>query len=466
MRQLPSFPPSNLITGSLFSKPGDFILRDIIKNSKPVLYTGPYFKIIKTGGEEYYTGLRPNEPQNKTRSKTFDTSTSPVTEIPNGGVDSNERLLTFESISSVSSTTGLRVPSNHSIVKEIKPEFYYNDVIPRFFAYNAGNRIYRETNYESYVGISTKDIKWDYINWEVKAVYGGWGINYFTPKISSSTLKQTNIIDLNQNPPYSSLYINNKLKILAIEKGYIFKTPVPPPPTPLRGISYVDGNSKNPWPGFSIWYCNNYGGSFQNSYFTLANSSGPISNDFFDISPITPPLPPSLVTGNNIVRTYYNAKNDDPSIPLSVRFYPFNNKFEPQVNIKEVNSNFKNTNNIPTDINAFLYLAAPVIKNVSPNPSGTSLGVITTYKPSTEETITYNNVLSNISEIFLNDSKYIHNPNYSLQSVKDKLVYKSTQIPYRGKFCKDFEGRYWDGLMPFSGFNTPIAGKNELIVIT
>jgi hypothetical protein len=145
MQQLPSFPPSNLITGSLFSKPGDFILRDIIKNSRPVLYTGPYFKIIKTGGEEYYTGLKPNETNNKIRSKTFDTSTDPVTEIPNGGVDSNERLLTFESISSVSSTSDLRVPSNHSIVKEIKPEFYYNDVIPRFFAYNAGNRIYRET---------------------------------------------------------------------------------------------------------------------------------------------------------------------------------------------------------------------------------------------------------------------------------------------------------------------------------
>jgi hypothetical protein len=462
MKQLPSFPPSNLVTGSFFSQPGDFVLRDVVKNGKSILYAGYYFQIIKTGGNEYYTGLKPNETNNKIRSKTFDTSTDPVTEIPNGGVDSNERLLTFESISSVSSTTGLRVPSNHSIVKEIKPEFYYNYVIPRFFAYNTGKKIYRETNYESYVAISTKDIKWDYINWEVKAVYGGWGINYFT---KPTNLSRTYSVS-EQNPPYSSLYSTNKLKILAIEKGYVFKTPVPtPPPSPLQGISYVDINSKNPWPGFSIWYCNNYGGgSFQNSYFTLANALGPISNDFFNSSPNSIPTPPSSVTGNNIVRTYYNT--DNPSIPLNVRFYLFNNKFEPQVNIKEINSNFKNTNNTPTDIDAFLYLAAPVIKNVSPDPSGTSLSSVTIYRPPFEENILYNKVLSNISEIFLNDSKYNHNPNYSLQSISNKLVYKSSGEPYRGKFCKDFEGRYWDGLMPFSGFNTPIAGKNELIVIT
>ena len=293
-------------------------------------------------------------------------------------------------------------------------------------------------------------------------MYGGWGINYFT---KPTNLSRTYSVS-EQNPPYSSLYSTNKLKILAIEKGYVFKTPVPtPPPSPLQGISYVDINSKNPWPGFSIWYCNNYGGgSFQNSYFTLANALGPISNDFFNSSPNSIPTPPSSVTGNNIVRTYYNT--DNPSIPLNVRFYLFNNKFEPQVNIKEINSNFKNTNNTPTDIDAFLYLAAPVIKNVSPDPSGTSLSSVTIYRPPFEENILYNKVLSNISEIFLNDSKYNHNPNYSLQSISNKLVYKSSGEPYRGKFCKDFEGRYWDGLIPFSGFNTPIAGKNELIVIT
>ena len=462
MKQLPSFPPSNLVTGSFFSQPGDFVLRDVVKNGKSILYTGPYFQIIKTGGDEYYTGLKPNETNNKIRSKTFDTSTNPFSEIINGGVDSNERIIPFVSTGVSSPTTGLREPFIHNIVKEIKPEFYYNYVIPRFFAYNAGKKIYRETNYESYLGITQKKTEWDFINWEVKTVYGGWGINYFTKPLNTTTFDPTTS---NQNPPYSNLYTSNKLKILAIEKGYVFKAPIPPPPkSPLQGISYIDENSKNPWPGFSIWFCNSYGGTFQNSYYTLTNSSGPISNDFFNILPNTPPQPQSITTGNNIIRKYYDR--DDSSIPLSIRYYNFNNNFEPKVNITEINSNLKNSNNIPTDIKAFLYLAAPVISNVNPDPSGTVLGNIVIYRPSFTDILAYNRVASNISEIFLNDSKYNHNPNYSLQSISNKLVYKSSGEPYRGKFCKDFDGRYWDGLMPFTGFNSPIAGKNELIVLT
>ena len=436
--------PSQLVTGSFQAKPGEFVLRDF---NGPIQYIGPYFYIQKTGAKEYYTGLEPNAPDNELRSSNSKNLSTGKTQ----SFTSNHPLVTFGEVG-LTTTSGKFEPKKYDISSIIKLEYFYNGYIPRFFARRIIDNVYRETDYTSFTNIKKRNADWDYKNWEVKEVFGGWGINYF---FKNPTQFKT-ITGTPELPLYNNLYTENKIKILAIDKGETFNSSLSIGPTlGTSGISSKDENSTNPWPGFKEWYCNRYGINFEEKYFTLQSQDGIfISNDKLN-NPLTVSKPSTVAKKI----TYYNQ--DTPTIPLRSRYYLYNNQYSTLPGTTEIGGANKIIGT-PRDVKAFLYLATPIINDVNPATS-TTLDVKKVYSPDLSITREYNkNTLCNISEIFLRYPSNKSNPNSQLQKNPPKLINPKTKKEHIGPFCKDFDGNYWDGLVPPNGFNDKIAGDTIL----
>ena len=475
----PPYNPSNLITGSRTNVSDRFVFQ----NAADQEYIGFYYTIVKSGGNEYYTGESPSKPNNEKVSTVRSISTGNI--IP-GGCTSNLRILTF-SERGLSTPGQLLEPTPHNFLNDLLPENFQNNQAARFFAYNKTTNIFRETDYISYDKISKKDPNWDFTNWEVKTVYNGWKINFFNLKLFEE-IEFSKGISTIQYYPQASNYLANKLAMLAIQFGYKFPPPTTPAPkSPVGGIIIPDPNSTNPWPGFVNWYYRENDEAPLSYFFTMQRPDGSYIDNSLISSPslsATPSPQSTPTTSLKITFTFYSG--NDPKIPLNVRFYTYN-KFQENDNIIPnlanvfLNTNNRNTRNSPFkdsttgrgDGNSFLKGNAPVWQDVSIAPSGNLLKTSKLTSWNKNFFLDENNEIfqgtSNLSEIFLNNPRYKGNPNAKALADQNKLYIQDASgnlVPYKGPFCKNVQGKYYSSNLPLATLYTQgYQSSKELVYI-
>jgi len=474
----PSYNTSNLITGSRITANSDDIF--VLDQYRNITYYGDYYTIIKSGNKEYYTGKEPNILKNETYCTVINQTTDVryTGNYPSSNGDprpaSNIRLFSLKSTGVITSAGALREPKQYDFGALILPEHYYNNAAPRFFARHIKDNTYRETDYTSYVGIQEKKSDFDFKNWEVKTVYKGWQLNFFNYGTFQDRAFSQSTPD-GYFHPQSGCYTGNKLKMLAIEKGFVYAPDPSVKPSPLSGIIEPDPNSDTPWPGFCDWYCQKYGESMTHYYSTIQNSDGSYRSNSYFISPKSPIASVNdLNDDSNIIITYY--RKDDPKIPLNVRFYVFNKYTQPEVpdviyvsgssapirgNTVINGSLNKATFEYPSDDVSFLKYCAAVIDDVYVNKDGKEL------LPSKKEEyktpkfqfdfIPLFANTTNLSEIYLNESKFKGNPNAKALSVKDNLwkFNNGKYEKYSGPYCVTIQGKYWSGNIYSPGYTPP-----------
>jgi len=407
------FPPSSVVTGSRSTSVSNLNILDI-SAGRYIPYVGSYFEIKNRGGRIVrYTGKYPYAPKNEDSS--------------NPKVSSNIQILTTGELGT--SINGKLEPKLYVFTHGLIAEDWRVERAPRFFARNLITGEYRETDYNSYIGIYKKDSSYNFKDWEVKVLYFGWRIN--------GTI--------------SNVYSTNKQKIYCLDQG----TPIPDEPgvtsIPPSLVSSTDPNPRTPWPGFKEWFTE---GKWAEEYLVAYdNTSGKKgrtqSNPWYKTS-TSPVTPPKSSSGPAIFEL---KTQNDPSIPPTCRWYLYDS-----------DPNFGTPNASPKpgkeDETYFLQAYAPVLQDVLLDGSF-SISVLSTTKDPLSAGIFFKTISSQspfahyLSEIFLplgksSDGKTPYNPNSPLVKKRPNLYY-SPNSPYpnqpytTGPFCKNIDGDYYTG---------------------
>jgi len=376
--KLPSYPASSLQTGS-YTSGGEYVVYSTGQE-----YIGNYFVVL--GRNIPYTGKFPYDPNNETSSTPKVTSNVPLRSLSSLGI---------------TPSGALKIPASFSPVPLL--EHYQNTVMPRFFARDLIKKEYREISFDDYEKILKKNPAWDYKNWEVKAVHQGWKLNSLR----------------------SECYLENKTKILYMDKGKVFpKSPTSPTIPPLVGISDTDLNDPIPWPGFKEWFTDN---TWVEKYFYVGKTLNTASG--------------SAITTENVLNDPKNIYTVyDPKKPIEFTFY----------------SLYISTGG---DLNYFTEFFCEVESDVLVAPGGAFL-TPTKVPPNTPSIFTGHPdtyFRCNLSEIYLPTPK---NPNALLTNPRPELVFKHNGTPYpSGQFCKTQQGQFFAGNLPpaTSKYNPAVA---------
>jgi hypothetical protein len=409
--KISTYPPASIVTGSrAIGSPSGFVFLNPTTGGWDN-YVGPYWKVSNRGSFIRYTGDRPYAPKNEDKS--------------NPQTPSNIRLLSLSELG-VPGPKG-KDPLLYKFSTGAIAEDWRVGRAARFFAYNPTTGEFRETDFNSYEGIRSKNSQFNFTDWKVKVLYFGWIIN---------GLK-------------ADVYYQNKMKIFCLDQGLPIPYEKGVTPVPASLTSLVDPNSSDPWPGFKEWFTQ---GTWQNKYTYLKDKkTGQISNCPFHVG--SSALRPSSGPEETLA---YDGNGPDPleSTPKAKWFVYNLGTINFQGNILVQGD----TKLVTEDEFSFLELYAPVVDDVLLDPAFAPNNVLSTTPSSTllkndqyNEQLKKQSITShNISEIFLPNGKSgsgtLYNPNSPLVKKRPNLFYKKNNQPYpTGPFCKTIEGNFYTG---------------------